>query len=74
MDRACSTHKGDEGFIVPERERPLGISKCKWKDNIQMHFKTIGLEDMEWNQLAQRSVQWRSRVNFEMRLYRIYVV
>jgi hypothetical protein len=51
-----------------EQERSLGKPKCKWKDNIEMHLKAIGCNDVEWNHLNQSSAQLRSPVSCEMRL------
>jgi hypothetical protein len=28
----------------PQRKRPLGRSRHRWKDNIEMHIKEIGCE------------------------------
>jgi hypothetical protein len=42
----------------PEGKRPLGRSRCRWEDNIKMDFREIGIDEANWIQLAQDSVQW----------------
>jgi hypothetical protein len=37
----------------PEGKRPLGRTRCRWKDNIKMHFQEVGCAAMEWFELAQ---------------------
>jgi hypothetical protein len=36
----------------PEGKRPLGRTRCKWEDNIQMDLQEVGCEGMEWIELA----------------------
>jgi hypothetical protein len=31
-----------------ERKRPLGRPKCRWVDNIDMDFREIVCDDMDW--------------------------
>jgi hypothetical protein len=42
----------------PEGKRPLGRSRCTWKDNIRMELMEIGWEGVGWIQLAQQRDQW----------------
>jgi hypothetical protein len=37
----------------PERQRPLGIPRCRWVDNIKMDLREIGWDGMDWIELAQ---------------------
>jgi hypothetical protein len=37
----------------PEEKRPLGRSRCKWEDNIEMDLQDLGCGVMYWIQLAQ---------------------
>jgi hypothetical protein len=48
----------------PEGKRPLG----RWVDNIKMDFGGIGLDGMDWIDLAQDRDQWRARVDTVMDL------
>jgi hypothetical protein len=38
---------------TPERKKPLGRPKRRWKVNIKMYLKGIRWEDMDWIPLAQ---------------------
>jgi transposase len=42
----------------PEDKRPLGRPRCRWKDNIKMGLREIGIDGANWIQLAQDKVQW----------------
>jgi len=37
----------------PERQRPLGRSRCRWEDNITMDFQEVGFGGKDWIDLAQ---------------------
>jgi hypothetical protein len=52
----------------PEGKRPLGRSRCRWKDNIKMDLREIGIDGANWVRLAQDRVQWRDFVNTVMNL------
>jgi hypothetical protein len=52
----------------PEGKRPLGRPRCRWKNNIKMDFREIGIGGANWIQLAQDRVQWRACVNTVMNL------
>ena len=52
MGRACSTYRERRGayrILVgkPEGNRPLGIPKRSWEDNIKMDLQEVGCEDMD---------------------------
>jgi hypothetical protein len=43
-------------------KRPLGISRCRWEDDITMDLREIGWEGVDWRHLAQGRDQWRALV------------
>ena len=47
----------------PEGMRPLGRTRRKWADNIKMDFQEVGLEGMDWIDLAQDRDRWLAVVN-----------
>jgi hypothetical protein len=52
----------------PERKRPLGIPRYRWKDNIKVDLREIGWCGMAWIHLAQDGNQWKARVKMVMNL------
>jgi hypothetical protein len=46
-----------------EGKRPLGRPRRKWKDNIKMDLREVGIDGANWIQLSQDRVQWRAFVN-----------
>jgi hypothetical protein len=52
----------------PEGKTPLGRTKRKWVNNIKMDLGEIGLEGMDFIDLAQDRDQWRALVNTTMNL------
>jgi hypothetical protein len=52
----------------PEGKRPLGRPKSSWEDNIKLVLREIGIDVLNWIQLAQDRVQWRALVNTVMGL------
>jgi hypothetical protein len=52
----------------PEGKRPLGIHRCRWKDNIKLDLQEVGWSDMDWIELAQARDRWRAPVNAVMNL------
>jgi hypothetical protein len=52
----------------PEVKRPLGIPRRRWFDNINMDFRGIRWDGMDWIDLAQDRDQWRALVNKVMKL------
>jgi hypothetical protein len=52
----------------PEGKRPLGRPRHRWEDNIKMDLGEIGIDGVNWIQLAQDRVQWRAFVNTVMNL------
>jgi hypothetical protein len=52
----------------PESKRPLGRPRLRWEDNIFMDLREIGVDGVNWIQLAQGRVQCRVFVNTVMNL------
>jgi hypothetical protein len=52
----------------PKGKRPLGRPRHRWEDNIKMDLRVIGIDGVNWIQLAQNRVQWRACVNMVMNL------
>jgi hypothetical protein len=52
----------------PEGKRPLGRPRRRWKDNIKMDIREIGIGGANWIQLAQDRFQWRAFVKMMMNL------
>jgi hypothetical protein len=53
----------------PEGKRPLGSLRCRWIDNIKMDLLEIGLNVVDWIDLAQDRYRWRALVNLVMNLW-----
>jgi hypothetical protein len=73
MGRACSTNgaKRNAYSILlgkPERKRPLGRPRRRWVNNIKIDLREIGLDGMDWIDLAQNMNQRRAFVNMVMNL------
>jgi hypothetical protein len=41
----------------PKGKRPLGRLRCMWEDNINLDLREIGINGVNWIQLAQDRVQ-----------------
>jgi hypothetical protein len=52
----------------PEGKRPLGRPRRRWVDNIKTDLREIGLDGMDWIDVAQDRDQWRALVNMVMNL------
>jgi hypothetical protein len=50
----------------PEGKRPLGRPRHRWEDNIKMDLWEIGINEVNWIQLAQYRVWWQAFVNMVM--------
>jgi hypothetical protein len=50
----------------PEGKRPLGRPRLRWKNNIKMDVREIGIDGANWIQLAQARVLWWVFVNTVM--------
>jgi hypothetical protein len=69
----CGTHGEGRGVYRvlvgrSEGKRPLERPRRRWKDNIKMDFRELGIDGANWIRLAQDSVQWRAFVNTVMNL------
>jgi hypothetical protein len=53
----------------PEGKRPLGRPRRRWVDNVNMALREIGLDSMNWIDLAQDRDKWRAHVNTAMNLW-----
>jgi hypothetical protein len=51
-----------------EGKRPLGRSRRRWEDNINIDLQEMGCEGMEWIDMAQDRGRWRALVNAVMNL------
>jgi hypothetical protein len=49
-----------------EGKRPLGRTKHRWEENINMGLGEIGIDEANWIQLAQDRVQWGAFVSTVM--------
>jgi hypothetical protein len=52
----------------PEGKRPLGEPRRRWGVNIKLDFREIGVDVVNWIQLAQDRVQWWAFVKTVMNL------
>jgi len=72
MGRACSTHElrsAYKNFVwKTDRKWPLGRSRHRWEDNIQIDLREIGWKGVDWIHLTQDREQWRAVVNTVMNL------
>jgi hypothetical protein len=41
----------------PEGQRPLGRPRQRWEDNNELYLRKIGIDGVNWIQLAQDRVQ-----------------
>jgi len=48
--------------------RPLGIPRRKWGDNIKMDLQEVRCGGMDWIELAQDRSRWQALVNAVMNL------
>jgi hypothetical protein len=47
---------------IPERKRLFGRPRYRWEDNIKMDLQEVGLECMNWLDLAQDRDRWLVKV------------
>ena len=66
MERCRSVFKILTG--KPTGKRPLGKTRCRWKDIIRMGLKEIGINTRNWIDSAQDNDYWRSVVNAALNL------
>jgi hypothetical protein len=51
-----------------EGKRPLGRTRRRWVDNININLREIGWDGVDWIELAQDRDQWMALVNMVMSL------
>jgi hypothetical protein len=56
----------------PKGKEPLGRPRRKWEDNIEMYLQEVGLEGLDWIDLAQGRNRWRYLVNTLLNLLAPY--
>jgi hypothetical protein len=49
--------------VRPEGKRPLGRPRHRWEDKIKLDLREIGINGVNWIQLAQDRVHWQAFVN-----------
>jgi hypothetical protein len=49
-------------------KRPLGRSRCRWKDNVKTGLRKIGFGDVNWIHLTKDRDRWWALVNTVMNL------
>jgi hypothetical protein len=47
----------------PTGKRPVERPRSRWKDNIRMNLKEIGIDTRNWTDLAPDKGYWRALVN-----------
>jgi hypothetical protein len=47
----------------PEEKRLLGRPRCRWVGNIKLDLREIGLNGVDWIDIAQDRDHWRALVN-----------
>jgi hypothetical protein len=62
--------RGVYRFLVekPEVKRPLGRSRRRWEDNIEMDLQNVECGSIDWIELAHDRDRWRAFVNAVMNL------
>jgi len=53
---------------IPQGKRPLGIPRCRWKDNIKMHLQEVGWRGKDWVDLTQDRDRRRALMNVVLNL------
>ena len=53
---------------TPTGKRPLGRPRHRWKDNIRVNLKEIGINMRNWVIMAQSRDYWRAHVNVPLKL------
>ena len=47
----------------PEKKRPLGRPRHRWKDNIKMDVQEVGVGCGDWMEFARDRDRWRALVS-----------
>jgi hypothetical protein len=75
VGRTCGLSHGEGRGVYrvlvgrPKGKRPPGRPKHKWEDNIKMDLREIGIDGVNWSQLAQDRVWWLALVSTLMNLW-----
>ena len=64
MGQKKNPHKGLVGKC--EGKRPLQRPKRKWEDDIKIHFKETGWENVNWSDLPWDRGEWQALVDTAM--------
>jgi len=66
----CGERSGGYSVLVgkPGGKRPLGRTRGRWEDNINMDLQEVGCGYMDWIGLDQDRDRWRAFVNAVMNL------
>jgi hypothetical protein len=66
----CGEWRGALRVVVgkPEGKRPLGRPRRRWEDNINIHFKKIVWEGVDWIDLARETDTWLAVLDAVMNL------
>ena len=73
MDGACSTY-GERRHVYrimvgkPEGKRPLGRNGGRWEGNIEVDFREMGCEGVNWTDPAQDKDRSMAVVNSETQI------
>jgi hypothetical protein len=72
MGGACSTNGEKRNayriLVGKPGGRPLGRPRRRWVDNIKMDLREIGLNGVDWIDMAEDKDQWRALVNTVLNL------
>jgi hypothetical protein len=52
----------------PKGKRPLRRPRRRWEDNIKLDLREVGINGVNWIQLAENRVHWWACVNMMMNL------
>jgi hypothetical protein len=73
MGHVACMEEGRGVYVVlvgrPKGKRPLGRPWCRWEDNINLNLREIGIDGVNWIQLAQDMVHWQASVSIVMNLW-----
>ena len=69
MGRSYSRmEEGRSTFKISTGKRPLGRPRHRWKDNITMDLKEIGIDTRNWVDSAQDRDYWSGIMNVALNL------
>ena len=68
MGRSCCQNGGGRNAFKMLTSRPLGRPRRRWKGNIRMDFKEIGVNTSSWVNSAQDGNYWKALVNAALNL------